>query len=162
MLQKAVPEDFSRVMALYDAVKSVKAERGNTTWGDHYPTAQILTADIASQGLYLWVQENDLTAAVTLLGEDEEMGELTLPWQGKKPCYLSRLCIHPMVQNRHLGEETVRKAMHTARNLGYDCLRLCCNLKNPAAIRLYTRMGFHPLGEAKISGAPHYIYEWLL
>ena len=162
MLQKASLQDKQAVRELYNAAKSVGAVRGNTTWGEDYPDDSILTGDLSSGSLYVEWDGERAVCAVTLLAEDRDIAALPVAWGGKKPAYLSRLCVHPDLQNQHKGEAIVLELADIARELGYDSLCHVCNFGNPAAFRLYTRMGYQPLGDAFVFGAQHYIFEKLL
>jgi ribosomal-protein-alanine N-acetyltransferase len=64
-------------------------------------------------------------------------------------CHVLNICIAPAHQNRRHGAHLVAQLLHLARQAGARTAVLEVRVSNPAAFRLYHRLGFNEIGMRK-------------
>lgn len=163
---KARPELADAIFALYQRAMLAGRQNGSSNWDEDYPTREFLAEDLALERLFVLhdgetLVAATLVAAVSLL-ETDDLDAEPLGWRDVRSCVPVRLCVAPEQQGRHLGELVMRHLMDYAKEQGYESMRLLAAITNPAANRLYTRMGFACLGTVAMYGEEFKAYEKLL
>lgn len=158
---KARPEDAEAIFALYRRAMVIGRQNGSSDWDESYPTREYLEEDLALERLFVLRDGEMLVGAVTLL-ETDDLDAEPLGWRDLRSCAPVRLCVAPEQQGRHLGELLMRRIMHYAKEQGYESMRLLAAVANPAANRLYTRMGFTYRGAVRLYETDFNAYELVL
>lgn len=154
-IRPAAPEDFAAVRRFYDemidALQGVEQSPGWTK--DVYPSEEDLRGHIAARRLFLGRADGELAAAMAVTGSDVE-GYEAVPWQveaaPEEVFFLHLLAVLPRFARRGLASEMVVFAMDYARQQGGRTLRLDVLRRNLPAERLYARLGFRHVGEARL------------
>lgn len=110
-------------------------------WDDIYP-CEIFDEDIRNNRLYVLLNNDDIVSAFVLC--DTNPGEKSVEWQNnqRKALYLDRLGVNVKYSRMGMGSLMLEKAKETAKNLGFECLRLFVVDINKPAIHLYVKNGF--------------------
>lgn len=159
--------EADEIFALYTEAARAGRENGTSHWNDDYPNREILADDLERGNLFVLEDDGRIIATVTMesVDEAEADGEPAVPppsWTDCRACELSRLCVSPALQGRHIGERVMRLVSAQARREGYESTRHFASVVNPAARRLYERMGYRFAGESSIYGGLYRAYEMLL
>lgn len=133
-IRTACPEDFPRIMSLYEAVMNalVHAPCGPGWEKDIYPAAADVLPFLQRKEMYIGEAEGRIACAMALnraQGDAQSM-EIHL------------LAVHPDFRGRGLGRELVRFAFETAGKLGKKKICLDVTDGNLPAEKLYISMGF--------------------
>jgi ribosomal protein S18 acetylase RimI-like enzyme len=143
---------IDRVMTLVAACIADMRKAGIDQWDDVYPDRQTMLQDARDGSLYLAsVDEEPLVGTLvgTLVVNDVQSPEyLDVPWTmtGERIAVVHRLMIDPRYQRQGIARELMRFAEQRAAALGCDCVRLDAYSKNPRALELYRRLGYHDAG----------------
>ncbi|MBN1920937.1 MAG: GNAT family N-acetyltransferase [Anaerolineae bacterium] len=157
----AWPEAAEAIFALYRRAMLAGRQNGSSNWDEAYPTQEFLEEDLALERLFVLREGETLVAAVTLL-ETDDLDNEPLGWRDLRSCVPVRLCVAPERQGQHIGELLMRHLMDYAKAQGYESMRLLAAVTNPAANRLYTRMGFSCLGQVHMYEEEFKAYEKVL
>jgi ribosomal protein S18 acetylase RimI-like enzyme len=158
---RAVRSDADEIEMLYNAAKACGRENGTTDWDDDYPNRAFIDEDITNGALYTLRFNGELIATVSML-KDDDLEECDVVWTQNKACVLSRLCVKPQYQKRHVGEHVMHLITDQAKKEGYLATHHLAAVANPASLRLYDRMGYNKLGKVHMYDTDFYAYEKLL
>ncbi len=152
-LAPARPEDEAEVLALY---RSLLGTPG-TTWNEYYPGPEEVTADTARGSLWCaWGEDGSLLAAASLGDDDSDIRDLSCWAPAAKSCELSRVGVRRDLHGQGMGEAFTRRLLEEAKAQGRETVRLLVSRDNPAAARLYQKLGFRTCGETRM-----YQVDWL-
>lgn len=152
-LAPARPEDGAAVLALY---RSLLGTPG-TTWNEYYPGPEEVTADTARGSLWCaWGEDGSLLAAASLGDDDPDIRDLSCWTPVAKSCELSRVGVRRDLHGQGMGEAFTRRLLEEAKAQGRETARLLVSRDNPAAARLYQKLGFRTCGETRM-----YQVDWL-
>lgn len=153
----AAEEDREAVLALYTACSGLPG----CTWSEAYPTRVEFDTDVLNGWLYCLREEGGIIAAVSL-GDFHELDNIGIPWSKtvRRPCELARIGVDPNHGGKGIGTLVLNHAIHTARKLQFDGIRLMVSPQNPPAIAMYQRAGFKTAGETDMYGI-HFICKEL-
>lgn len=152
-LAPAHPEDGAAVLALY---RSLLGTPG-TTWNEYYPGPEEVTADTARGSLWCaWGEDGSLLAAASLGDDDPDIRDLSCWTPAAKSCELSRVGVRRDLHGQGMGEAFTRRLLEEAKAQGRETARLLVSRDNPAAARLYQKLGFQTCGETRM-----YQVDWL-
>ena len=152
-LAPARPEDEAAVLALY---RSLLGTPG-TTWNEYYPGPEEVTADTARGSLWCaWGEDGSLLAAASLGDDDSDIRDLSCWAPAAKSCELSRVGVRRDLHGQGMGEAFTRRLLEEAKAQGRETARLLVSRDNPAAARLYQKLGFQTCGETRM-----YQVNWL-
>jgi GNAT superfamily N-acetyltransferase len=162
-IRHASPEDAPALLQLVrDCVAAMRAA-DIEQWDEIYPDAAVIARDIAAGTLQVMCDDDDIDACITI---DRNMDPLwkDLDWnrEGDPAAVVHRLMVHPSQQGRGLAKQFMRHAEAVARNMDCRSIRLDSFLQNPAAMALYSRLGYRPTGTAMMRKGPFAGFEKLL
>ena len=160
-LERACPQDSTEILQLYHAAAEAGQKTGRSEWDEFYPTMQNIHADLEQSGLYV-VRENGRIVAAISLVSPEELDGLGISWTNARAKEARRFCLMPEMQGRGLAAGIFLSALDLLRSQGLEAVRYLCAKGNPAAYRLYTRLGHHQLEDAISEGIDYYSFEVLL
>jgi ribosomal protein S18 acetylase RimI-like enzyme len=144
----ASEHDIDRVMMLVAACIAHMRAAGIDQWDDVYPDRQTMFQDARDGTLYLASVDEEPLVGMLVVNDVQSPEYLDVPWTmaGARIAVVHRLMIDPRYQRRGLARELMRVAEQRARALGCDCVRLDAYSKNPRALDLYHRLGYHDAG----------------
>ena len=159
--ERARPEDAEAIARLFEEAKRVGRQNGTTDWDESYPTREDVDEDIARGDLWALTEDGRLIATISLLEEDFENG-LDAGWTDANSCVLARLCVDPGLQGRGVGAEMMRLVTREAARLGFGATRHLASVDNPAALRLYRKLGYRELRQVRFFGSDFIAFELLI
>lgn len=128
-----------------------------TTWNQYYPGPEEVENDIARGSLWcLWGPDDTLWGAASLGDDDPDIRDLTCWAPAVRSCELTRVGIRKDLQGQGLAEAFVGRLLQNAAREGRDMARLLVSDRNPAARRLYDKLGFTPCGRTRM-----YDVDWV-
>ena len=128
-----------------------------TTWNEYYPGPEEVTADTARGSLWCaWGEDGSLLAAASLGDDDPDIRDLSCWTPAAKSCELSRVGVRRDLHGQGMGEAFTRRLLEEAKAQGRETARLLVSRDNPAAARLYQKLGFRTCGETRM-----YQVDWL-
>lgn len=159
-VRKATLRDLPEVAALFQKAIRHMEERGIRQWDELYPDEATLAHDIKDGVMYLLWIEGGLAAAFVLNREcDPEYASGN--WRGSAPSFgvVHRLCVNPGFQGQGLGTRAMTAAEALAKSGGLESVRLDAFSQNPAALRLYQKLGYSKVGEVHFRKGLFFLYE---
>ena len=112
--------------------------------------------DINNDWLYT-LKKHDKIIAVASVGDFDELRDLH--WKPKKPCELARIGVKPAFQKQGIGTIILQNIIKTAKEKGYDGIRMLVSKTNSAALALYDKNGFERCGEVFKFDIDFYCYQ---
>lgn len=70
--------------------------------------------------------------------------------------YLDSVAVYPDFRGMGIASDLINAATERAARLGFPCIGLLVDFDNPQAEKLYTRLGFHRVGETPFLGHSMY------
>ncbi len=158
--ERARPEHAEAVFRLFEEAKRVGRGRGTTDWDETYPTRDFIDEDIAQGALWTLREDGALVATISMLSED--LTEVEAGWTDAHACALARLCVDPMLQGRGVGAEMMRRITEEAARQGYRATRHLASVDNPAALKLYRKLGYRELKKVNFFYGDFIAFERLI
>ncbi|MDP4108992.1 MAG: GNAT family N-acetyltransferase [Bacillota bacterium] len=158
--RKAAQNDLKNIMQVYEAAVKRMDELGIHQWDEVYPSESIVKADIRNKELYIGFSGNSIVSVFTLNpmhNKEYETGD----WQYDNVRYsvIHRLCVNPACQNKGVGTQTMKYIEDTFRNENIEAVRLDAFSQNPAALRLYEKLGYKKVGEVLFRKGLFFLFE---
>ncbi|NLF27898.1 MAG: GNAT family N-acetyltransferase [Clostridiales bacterium] len=160
-LEPARNGDADEVLALYRAAAEAGRASGRSEWDETYPTMDDIRDDLEKNGLYVLREGARVVAAISLV-EPDELDGLGVSWTPARAKEASRFCLDPQMQGRGLAAEIFLSALEMLKSDGVEAVRYLCAKQNPAAFRLYTRLGHTRLEDVAWCDTEFYSFEKLL
>jgi len=158
IFRKALPNEEEDVFKLYEAVKINGRENGTSDWDEDYPNREILNEDMENNRIFIFEDNGRIIAAISMT-QGEEIDIAPFKWKEDNACFLVRLCVDPSYQGKGIGEIMMKRISEHAKSLGIAATHHLASVKNPAANRLYKRMGYHQIGQVFLYETEYYAYE---
>lgn len=160
-LMKALSHDANAINEMFEAAKAAGRKKCNSDWDEHYPNMEIIIDDINSKNLYIYEDNGRLRASITMIPEDPiDISPLT--WEIPGGCFLTRLCVASEEQNKGLGEFMMREITEYSRAIGIRATHHLASAANPAANRLYEKMGYSRRGKVYCYEHYYHAYEMII
>lgn len=149
VIRKAVSDDLEALMRLLRECVSWMRAGGIEQWDEIYPNRENMSADIAAGTLDVLCDKGGIVACITI---DQNMDPLwkDLDWNpdGVPAAVVHRLMVRPSCQGQGIAKQLMRHAEHVAAATGCRSIRLDSFLQNPAAMALYSHLGYRRTGIA--------------
>lgn len=156
----ATPDDLDALVALYAAAAQDMRDHGIDQWDEYYPDREILSEDVESGNMVLGLLDGALACAY-VVNRDYDPEYASGAWahaQGRF-CVLHRLCVNPAMQGKGLARQAMARMEKTAREQGFDSVRLDVFSQNLHAQRLYEGLGYRRTGEVRFRKGSFYLME---
>lgn len=148
----ACHDDIPEIVHVYHSLVGTPG----CAWDMEYPSIETAQSDISSKSLYI-LKRNGEIVAVASAGEFDELGHLQ--WTPKNPCELARIGVLPTMQRQGIGTIILHEVIRTAREKGFDGIRMLVSKTNLAALALYDKNGFAKCGEVVMYDIDFFCYE---
>jgi ribosomal protein S18 acetylase RimI-like enzyme len=164
-IETASMKDLKSISSLYTTVTKHLRKNGVTQWDHFYPNRFVIRKDLKSGQLHAIMEDGFCVGAVVVNG-DQSAKYASLPWndQEGRPAVIHRLAVHPDSQCKGIGKQLILYAEEWAISEGYTSIRLDAYTANPAAIAIYERAGYRPVGQIRFPfrKQPYQCFEKLL
>ena len=146
MIIKAQTKNFIEVIYIYKSCIPGMNRNGLYNWNTAYPDPEKVESDIRKGDLFLY-QHHHTSLAAVCLNTEAPGGYNQMSWKYDGPClYVHRLAVHPHWRNITIAERIMDFAYKYAKERKFKSIRLDAITKNAAAIRLYEKCGYEPVG----------------
>jgi ribosomal protein S18 acetylase RimI-like enzyme len=159
--ERARPSDAESILRLFEEAKRVGRQNGTTDWDETYPNREFIDEDIKNGALWALYEDGKIVATISLLKEDFE-DTLDAGWTDANSCILARLCVDTALQSRGVGAEMMRLVTEEAARQGYSATRHLASANNPAALRLYRKLGYRELKHVFFVDTDFIAFEMLI
>ena len=150
--QLARYDDIFEIVSLYHRIVGTPG----CTWTLDYPSKETAENDIRNDWLYT-LRKDDKIVAVASVGDFDELSDLQ--WKPQKPWELARIGVDPSFQKQGIRTSLLSNIIRTAKEKGYDGIRMLVSKTNTAALALYEKNGFERCGEVFRFGIDFYCYQ---
>ena len=156
----ATPDDLDALVALYAAAARDMQNKGIDQWDERYPDREILSEDVESGDMVLGLLDGALACAYVVNRDcDPEYASGAWAHAQGRFCVLHRLCVNPAMQGKGLARQAMARMEKTAREQGFDSVRLDVFSQNLHAQRLYEGLGYRRTGEVRFRKGSFYLME---
>jgi ribosomal protein S18 acetylase RimI-like enzyme len=152
--------ELAAIVELKDACIAGMRAAGIEQWDEVYPDAAVFARDLAAGTLHILREGDAILGCFTLDTTHDPL------WQGMAwavpadaAAVVHRLMVHPAAQGRGLARQLMAHAESLARARGFRAVHLDCFTANPAALRLYERLGYRRIGTAMMRKGPFVCFE---
>ena len=156
----ATPDDLDALVALYAAAARDMQNKGIDQWDERYPDREILSEDVESGDMVLGLLDGAMACAYVVNRDcDPEYASGAWAHAQGRFCVLHRLCVNPAMQGKGLARQAMARMEKTAREQGFDSVRLDVFSQNLHAQRLYEGLGYRRTGEVRFRKGSFYLME---
>ncbi|WP_251550524.1 GNAT family N-acetyltransferase [Neobacillus muris] len=147
-IEVASIDDLRSVKSLYKTVTGHLRKKGVHQWDLFYPNRWVISKDL-KQGHLHAIFHNKFCLGAIVVNEDQSSKYKELPWldSNGKPAVIHRLAVHPDSQGKGIGKLLLQHAEAWVKSNGYTSIRLDAYMENPAAIKIYERSDYSPVGK---------------
>ena len=152
MIRQALKNDLDAVEKGYTDLLLYEKEHGsNSRWVlGAYPTRETAERALSAGSLYV-LEENGSICASMIMNELQLEEYKKINWKYAADDSMVRvvhtLCIHPAFARRGYGRQMMEYAERTARDSGYQVLRIDTSADNEPAKKLYDSLGYRYAGK---------------
>ncbi|MDP4162699.1 MAG: GNAT family N-acetyltransferase [Bacillota bacterium] len=140
--------ELKPIKFLYAAVAKHMKANGINQWGTIYPNGWVISKDLKGGNLHAIFKEKMCTGAV-VVDSNQSTKYKDVSWTERegKPAVIHRLAVHPDSQGKGFGKLLLMYAEQLAKSQGFTSIRLDAYMANPAAIKMYERANYSPVGQ---------------
>jgi len=154
-IQLARKEDAAEILALYRSMIGGKAD-----WNEEYPSAETIEFDLSRNSLFVIKNDNDEIISAISIDEDPEVDSLDCWNKELQPSgEISRICVRKDMQNKGIAREMIQFIMEVLIERGMKGIRFLVRPQHSAAIKSYSHLGFHKVGECFLFDKEFLCYE---
>ena len=130
---KANKDNLNEIMLLYKEVIKTTF----TTWGEDYPSRELIKSDIDDGNIYIVIEDNKIIA-VSFLGVNEEENE---EWVNKlnNPLGIARICVKKEYQGKGIGSKIIHALEQDEYFLRAKRIEIPASI---TAVEFYRKMGY--------------------
>ena len=152
--------EYEEILAMYRDAGDDMRQRGIIQWDEIYPSCEMLKNDIKQRHMYIIRAEGEIVVAFVLnTVPNDEYGEVTWRYTNGKHGVLHRLCVSHKAQGCGWGVIAMLHVHRLARECDMESMRLDAFMENPAALRLYEKLGYEKAGVVYFREGPFAAYE---
>ena len=140
MIRKATVDDLSSIHQLSQVVKQHMLSQGLNQWVGDYPIIDVFTQDLQLSGLYVFTENNQIIASISILPENDPPYQ-ALVWDSSEALVIHRILVDPKHQGKGIGKQLFAYAIMQMMN-GYQSLKVDTHPDNIKMQTLIKQMGF--------------------
>jgi len=142
MIRKATHRDLDPILAVVEKVKTKMTQLGIDQWDSDYPKATDFLKDI-NNGFQFVMIERDQIAGIISVDHHQPPEYTSVSWSSATPAMvIHRLAVSPEFQGGGRAKALVKFAEDQAVGCDAKSIRLDAFVENPAACKLYRRLGY--------------------
>ena len=155
-LRHARMRDLQDVFRLYRG----SVGREGCAWDEVYPGKFELDQDFFGRNLYVLTDDAVVLGAVSVVDPPELTGENI--WSTDSFAKIARVVVEESVSGQGYASYMLRELFFILKEREIESIRLSVSLGNPAALRLYQKLGFRFLKRKALYGGEYFLCEKLL
>ena len=154
----AADRDLETIVKLYSSCIGIDG----CVWNECYPTGDDARRDHENKCLFGAFSGGELVGCASIVSINE-LSELGF-WHGKneRAAEIARVAVAREYRKKGYAQQMVAKVVIELEARGYESVRLLAAKCNPAALRLYEKLGFVRAGECQMYGNDYFAYEKIL
>jgi ribosomal protein S18 acetylase RimI-like enzyme len=162
MIIKAESAHLPQILELNQQIVKYMQSLGFSHWSERYPTEAVYRLDISRGSQYLYMQENELIAIVSLDEHHHEYFD-SIQWEpnNRTSYFVHRLAVSPKYQGRGIAKELMTFCEDKATANNIDSLKLGAFKGYDTVVNFYQKLGYLIMGEIlfDVSKVPFYGME---
>ena len=128
-----------------------------------YPNKQCLKEDILNNEMYSGIIDRTIVSTIVVNKNfSEEYRNCKWDYNGDNYIVIHRLCVNSEYQNKGIATKTMEIIEKEWKNKKIESIKLDAFSRNPAALRLYDKLGYKKVGEMDSWKGIFYIFEKIL
>jgi GNAT superfamily N-acetyltransferase len=144
MIRQANIDDLDHLNQMAETIRNQMKEIGLTQWVGHYPNKEVFHEDLKKQGLYVYVDDDQIIGSISILEENDPPYK-AIQWHREDSLVIHRLMVDPKHQKNGVGMALFQHAIQlTQRN--YQSLKVDTHPDNLKMQKLILKMGFEYMG----------------
>ena len=155
-LRHARQEDLDFIFHLYRSAVG----REGCAWDEEYPGKRELDQDFAGSNLYVLTDGHRILGAVSVV-EPPELADEDI-WCSQSYAEIARVVVDASVSGQGFAFCMLQELFQRLMEQGTESIRLSVSLGNPAAMRLYQKLGFRFLKRKELYGGEYFLCEKVL
>lgn len=155
-LRLAKADELQTVFHMYRS----SVGREGCAWDDVYPGYREVEQDFAGQNLYVLVHGSHIMGAVSVVDPPELADEDI--WYCQSYAEIARVVVDASVSGQGYASFMLLELFRILKEQGTASIRLSVSLGNPAALRLYQKLGFRFLKRKELYGGEYFLCEKIL
>ncbi|WP_342645670.1 GNAT family N-acetyltransferase [Mucilaginibacter sp. CSA2-8R] len=154
-IRLATLADIDAIMQLVKEVVPMMQATGNLQWDDHYPDAEVFTADVQADQLWVADVDGHIAGVIAItLGQEPEYGQVP-EWDINETAVVAhRLAVSPSMQGKGIANSLLQQCEVVARQKNIPLIRLDTNTVNRPMQNLFLKIGYHLGGEITLHKKP--------
>ena len=159
-IAKAEEDDAGRISEIIEEARRFQLSYGNRQWADGYPSAQLISEDIAQGIGYKIIIDDEIAGYMAIVTEDDSYSRIDGKWITDGPYIaIHRLALSDKWRGKGLFRKIIRKSTAIGREKGAVSLRIDTDRANPIMKHLLEELGFMHTGFVLFEGDPKPAYE---
>lgn len=150
-LELANEADVPLIMEMTAACIAHMRRVGIDQWDEDYPTADVFRDDVRCMNLFVVKQSHGIIVGCATLDAKQPPAYANVRWSWADGSVgvVHRLMVAPQYAGRGIAKLIMAEIELEATRRGYMSIRLDAFTQNPAALRLYTGLGYRGAGEVR-------------
>ena len=165
MIIKANSNHLQQILELNAKIGKFMSNKGFNHWGEHYPTEAIYRRDIMKGIQYVYIIDKIVRGMVSFdTAHHENFDRIEWGTDNSMAYYVHRLAVDPLYQGIGIANNLMRFVEKSAKEGGFDTLRLGAFSGYEDIVRFYKKRGYSIKGEVlfDVSDTPFYGMEKIL
>jgi ribosomal protein S18 acetylase RimI-like enzyme len=145
--RKAVASDLQAILTIYQNAIEHLNHQGIAQWDNIYPDQAIIQDDLENGFSYVCIVDEQI-ASVFAVNQSYDPEYESGNWRYPEASFavIHRLCVSPSFQHQGIGHQTMLAAEAVIQGMGFETVRLDAFSQNPAALKMYGRLGYQEAG----------------
>ena len=153
-MRLATARDMDAIMAIVKGTVYLMTAEGSDQWSDDYPLPEHFLPDIDAGTLFIH-EESGRMAGFICINDIQPAEYAALTWQSDAPSLvIHRLAVAPDARKKGIGGLLMAFAEELAGSAGIHNLRSDTYSLNKGMNYLFSRSGYHKVGEVNLKGRP--------
>jgi GNAT superfamily N-acetyltransferase len=145
MIKLAEFKDLQNISDLAVKVRDNMKSQGLQQWPGDYPNYNNFLSDYNNKGLYIYLEDNEIIASITILHENEKPYR-ELKWHREKAIVIHRILVDPLKQKKGIGKRLFEFAINLGKENNYQSIKVDTHPDNIKMQNLIKKMGFEYIG----------------
>ncbi|MFA9463900.1 MAG: GNAT family N-acetyltransferase [Velocimicrobium sp.] len=163
IFKKGNERELDKIFDVFRGAVDSMIENKIMQWDEIYPCKSDIANDLRNMQLYVGMIEQEIAVVYALSKEYEEQYK-NGKWELSDENFIvvHRLCVDSKFQHRKIGADTLAYIEKQVRRENVTSIRLDVFSKNPFALRMYEKAGYHIVGEVNWRKGMFYLMEKIL
>jgi len=144
MIRHAEIKDLDCLDQMAENIRNQMKESGLSQWVGHYPNRDVFKDDLNKQGLYVFVDDDQIIGSISILEENDPPYK-AIQWHRNHSLVIHRLMVDPKHQKQGVGMALFEHAIQLCQT-NYQSIKVDTHPDNIKMQKLILKMGFEYMG----------------